>query len=508
MTFELLYPEKHRRWQSGIPLSNPSQKYNNTLSGIRIASPKPAVPIPVSDPEPVTVVSHSRVCGLLYPVESVLTFPSVLPVSRHHPEQRYRCWLGDLTSQMAPPHPRRRALKGTTPTEISFRPSSSVTLPRCSPPLDPDMTLRKATTFHSPKSPSSGDLDPVIDVPSLPKRSRTCPKTLEDVIAAGEKRMADFIGSLDRSISGLESMSIDSQATLRGEDLPLPRVVLDAHIADVDIMDVDPNPRRGQFGHRHQSQQVRNHHTSDSGIGSTVSGSIHSRADSGADVKQCMHNSSFIVVHSLTDRHTVTHEGQPRCRDTSSAASGRGSLHLTIDTKCTRSAITRSISATANSNFLSDYAAKQIQKHIITPILRQRALKDFHPLVHGLPKRICQKEITCLRDLEKTLIFLAPVSGPLGPGEGVFTYCVLRYLKKWSSSKTSYLNFCETSIQCIHTTVDHLNDRDQRRPSDRPYTNGYFLDLVEQVRQYAAMMAASRARQAAGEEAKEKDYTP
>ena len=219
------------------------------------------------------------------------------------------------------------------------------------------------------------------------------------------------------------------------------------------------------------------------------------------------------TVHSLTDGLAVTHEGQPRSRDTSTSASGRGSLHLTIDTKCTRSAITRSISstassATANSNFLSDHAAKQIQKHIITPIVRQKALKDFHPLVHGLPRRICQKEITCLRDLEKTLIFLAPVSGPLGLGEGGFTHCVLRYLKKWSSSKTSYLNFCETSIQCIHTTVDHLNEHDQRRPSDRPYTNGYFLDLVEQVRQYAALMAASRERQAAGEEVKEKDYSP
>ena len=70
----------------------------------------------------------------------------------------------------------------------------------------------------------------------------------------------------------------------------------------------------------------------------------------------------------------------------------------------------------------------------------------------------------------------------------VFLWC-----KKWSESKASYINFCETSIQCIHTTVDHLNESDQRRPTDRPYTNGYFLDLVEQVRQYAAEMAASRA---------------
>ena len=69
-------------------------------------------------------------------------------------------------------------------------------------------------------------------------------------------------------------------------------------------------------------------------------------------------------------------------------------------------------------------------------------------------------------------------------------------MKKWSVSQASFLNFCETSIQCLHTTVNHLNDHDQRRPTDRPYTNGYFLDLVEQIRQYAAMLAVSRARMA------------
>ena len=67
-------------------------------------------------------------------------------------------------------------------------------------------------------------------------------------------------------------------------------------------------------------------------------------------------------------------------------------------------------------------------------------------------------------------------------------------MKKWSVSKASFLLFSETSIQCIHTTVEYLNERDQTRPNDRPYTNGYFLDLVEQVRQYASMIQTSRAR--------------
>lgn len=145
---------------------------------------------------------------------------------------------------------------------------------------------------------------------------------------------------------------------------------------------------------------------------------------------------------------------------------------------------------------MSEYACRQIQKYIISPIVRESSLKDFHPLVQGIPYRVGRKEITCLRDLEKVLLWLAPVSQSYRNQERRLAYGV--GVKKWSISKASFLNFCETSIQCIHTTVDYLNEADQRRPSDRTYTNGYFLDLTEQVRQYAAMITASRERLAAG----------
>jgi hypothetical protein len=67
-------------------------------------------------------------------------------------------------------------------------------------------------------------------------------------------------------------------------------------------------------------------------------------------------------------------------------------------------------------------------------------------------------------------------------------------LKTSSPSRPSYLDFCEFTIQCLHTSASHLNDRDQRLPADRPYTNGYFLDLVSQVRRYAAMVRSERQR--------------
>jgi hypothetical protein len=70
----------------------------------------------------------------------------------------------------------------------------------------------------------------------------------------------------------------------------------------------------------------------------------------------------------------------------------------------------------------------------------------------------------------------------------------LTLFKNSATSRNSYLNFCEFTIQCLHTSASHLNDRDQRLPADRPYTNGYFLDLVSQVRRYAAMVRAERER--------------
>jgi hypothetical protein len=55
-------------------------------------------------------------------------------------------------------------------------------------------------------------------------------------------------------------------------------------------------------------------------------------------------------------------------------------------------------------------ACKQIERFVLVPILKEAKLKPFHPLVQSVPARIVNKQITCLRDLEKTLLWLAPVS--------------------------------------------------------------------------------------------------
>jgi len=99
-------------------------------------------------------------------------------------------------------------------------------------------------------------------------------------------------------------------------------------------------------------------------------------------------------------------------------------------------------------------------------------------------------------------------------------------VQDYSRSPSAYLRFCERTIRVLHTTVTTLHESDQRAPADRPYTQGYFFDLVEQVRfdrrlhhvafidsilqirRYASILAATREKQSKGEKLDAMDYTP
>jgi hypothetical protein len=153
---------------------------------------------------------------------------------------------------------------------------------------------------------------------------------------------------------------------------------------------------------------------------------------------------------------------------------------------------------------MSQHASRQIKRYILNPILQEEELTDYHDLVKQIPTRIASRSIQTLRDLEKTMIFLAPVS-PCFSNEPV---CIRSYLhlQVKARSPASYLRFCEFSIQAVHTAVDHINVIDQAKSTDRPYNNLYFVDLVEQVRQYARIMAITRKKKAAGEALDEHDH--
>ncbi|KAL1986673.1 hypothetical protein VTN96DRAFT_5878 [Rasamsonia emersonii] len=340
-------------------------------------------------------------------------------------------------TQQSQVHPRRRPYKAGIPS-LSTSSASDHPDPKSSSPCPRTPRLQRGATFHSPTTPPREDQDPVLNIPSLPRRSPTCTKTLE-AIAAGEQRMANILGRFD-----FDSLS-PSKPTDRQEedDLPVPRGILQAHVGQQRMQ----TPRKEHSlptppaDTPNKVQTAHHRHASDSGLGSSISSTAA--------------NERVKAGHLSTGN---------------------------ADLPGGQSAITHSISSGDTSRRQLPLAAcKQIERFILAPILREERLKPFHPLVRSIPQRIVDKEITCLRDLEKTLLWLAP---------------------QYSITKASYLGFCEFTIQSIHTAVTHLNERDQRLPTDRPYTNGYFLDLVAQIRQYAAMIAASRERaRARGEQA-------
>jgi hypothetical protein len=59
---------------------------------------------------------------------------------------------------------------------------------------------------------------------------------------------------------------------------------------------------------------------------------------------------------------------------------------------------------------LSAHAINHIDRYILKPLLAEAKYKDFYPIVEACSGRIKVKEIVCLRDLEKLLLILAPVS--------------------------------------------------------------------------------------------------
>lgn len=192
--------------------------------------------------------------------------------------------------------------------------------------------------------------------------------------------------------------------------------------------------------------------------------------------------------HHYSDSGLGTSVGSTRQEDQASDSTRNTTASIVTG----QSAITRSFSSDSyHSQYtgpkLTKDGLQHIQDKILKPILQQASLKEFHPLVQSIPQQVDHRFISNLRDLEKTFLYSAP---------------------KFSLSPNSFSKFWEFSIQCLHTTVEYLAERDQRRPSDRPYTNNYFLDLVEQIRRYADIMARSREKEENGEPLDDMDYSP
>ncbi|KAL9946070.1 copper-binding transcription factor [Verticillium nonalfalfae] len=319
--------------------------------------------------------------------------------------------------------------------------------------LKTNMTLRKGATFHSPTSLDSSSIDAFI--PPALGRSQT---NLEDVVGAHVRRMEMIVSGIETSLN-LNDTPRPASKPSRDECLPrtngfLGRPTVDPAMAK----DTKTSGERRVLRPRHRRSSEQ--HASDSGLGTSLASSVEKQAPS---------------ITSKTSK---------------------------------ASAITRSAAAPSNTmtkvSGLSSKAVSRVHEHVLRPLRAKPELKDFEPIVLDIPRRIRDKEIICLRDLEKTLIFMAPVSQLLYQ-RSVWGDTYRSLMKERAKTAALYLDFCLTSIRCIQATVEYLSDREQTRPADRPYTNGYFIDLVEQIRQYAGQLATAKE---AGVEGREMDVDP
>ncbi|KAK3301154.1 uncharacterized protein B0H64DRAFT_414765 [Chaetomium fimeti] len=288
-----------------------------------------------------------------------------------------------------------------------------------------NVVLKKGATFHSPTTPLESP-EPVFTPPSLPRRSHT---NLDDVIDAHRRRVALTLGDIDKTLAGLrkdDAPLSPGRKTLRDETLPLPRGVLD-HTLDSVMAKEQPAERRML---RPRTRRSSRFHESDSGLGTSIAS---------------------------------TREKE--------AAARKDKVGRT--TAVTRSAAARSATA-ASAAGLSSRATSRICEYTLKPLLGKAGFKDFHPLLLECPRKIQERQIVCLRDLEKTLLLVAP---------------------ERTKDSELYLDFCLTTIRCIQATVEYLSDREQTRPRDVPYTSGYFVDLVDQIRNYAQQLADAKEKE-------------
>jgi hypothetical protein len=293
------------------------------------------------------------------------------------------------------------------------------------------MTLHKGATFHSRPSSSTGFF-----VPPCLSRSQT---HLDDVLDANRRRIAMTLSDVDEVLAKAKDLTISPKSpksstkkALKDTSLPIPRGFLDLPVVDPAMAKENSTERRVL---RPRSVR-RSKHASDSGLGSSVASNQEK-----ADVESVKKNTKTTV---------------------------------------TATAITRS-AASANMEqlpALSRRAVNRIHEHTLSPLLEAETLKDFHPIILDVPRRIRSKDIICLRDLEKTLVFMAP---------------------ERAKSATLYLDFCLQSIRCVQATVEYVSEREQIRPGDRPYTNGYFIDLKEQIYEYARELASVKDKNGLGD---------
>lgn len=291
--------------------------------------------------------------------------------------------------------------------------------------------LRKGATFHSPTSPFSDDSG------FCPPQLARSQSNLDDVVDAHRRRVALTLDSIGKTLAAATLNSPKKSSTTTNlffdDSLSVPRGILDHTVVRPPS---SPSERR-VLQPRPVNRRPSGQHASDSGLGSSIVSS------SGKKQQQA----------------------------------GRSSAKRSSQVQT--AAVTRSAAAASTEKpaGLSPRATNRIYEHTVKPLLAKPTFKPFHPILLECTTKINKKDIVCLRDLEKTILFLAP--------------------ERTKVAKL-YLEFCLESVRCLQATVEYLSDREQTRPSDPPYTAGYFIDLVDQIHHYAQQLADAREKEKSG----------
>lgn len=373
------------------------------------------------------------------------------------------------------------------------------------------MSLSKGATFHVPSSPPTED-SPVLSIRHLVRRSPTCSQaSLVSLLFEKEDGAARSIQDFEHTFSGARGKQ---QTHRRGVD------ELSCRLGARTLACLPPDEGFGSSASTPTEKDLTRVFERaldlDSGLGSSIKSESakEPRVLVGGDISEEDGLSVGDLIQGWIARCVFMNSG---AIDTQVAGTVKKTPKIRQRSLApeAQSAIVRSISpmnpSPSRQPHLSIFSRKKFADNILQPILREDRFKFFHPLVSTLGSRT-NKTIKCLRDLEQSLIFEPLVSTNYELIDKSNTYTSLPTSKRLTVSHTLYRSFGEFSIQLVLDTFHHLSESEQRRASDRPYDNGYFLDLVQQVGRLAAQVGAARqARSGQGAEAadtNEMDYSP
>ncbi|OAA37359.1 C2H2 transcription factor (Ace1) [Beauveria brongniartii RCEF 3172] len=303
-------------------------------------------------------------------------------------------------------------------------------------------SLQKGATFHSPSSPKFHNLDDDY----LPPRLTRSQSHLNDV-SANRRRMilTSTIEDIDEALAktSLSDSKPKKQSPLSDTAAPIPRRFFPLPV-------VDPAMAKEQERRVLRPRSVRRnrHHASDSGLGTSLA-----------------------------------------------STSDKASAADTLPNKITKNKAATRTAAASNQNLapaLSLETANTIRDHMLHPLLTKPSLQPFEAMVLDIYSRIQSKDITCLRDVEKALYNIAPVSQLL-TGDGVWSDAYRNLpLEKQAKTAALYVEFNFSSIHCVQATVGYIPENERIRPGDHPYTNGYFIDLKQQILEYGRLLATQQ----------------